>query len=242
MKKSEIASPLARNDKVIVALDTPKLSSLKTLLDQLDGVISYYKIGLELFTALGWPAVDLVKKKGNKIFLDLKLHDIPNTVSKTAAVICGHDVDMFNVHALGGFEMMKKTREAVDSACEKNKKPLVIAVTILTSHDQQDLKKIGINEKIENQVLNLAELAQSAGLDGVVSSPQEISAIRKKMAKDFLIVTPGIRPAGSAMGDQKRTFDPKEAFSAGASYIVVGRPITEAENPGKAAASIIQSL
>lgn len=231
-------------DKVIVALDTFSLDAAKKLLQDLEGVISYYKIGFELFTAHGWAAVDLVRKFGGKIFLDLKLHDIPNTVAKTAAVLCEHDIEMFNVHTLGGFEMMSQVRKVVDERAKTNKKrPIVIGVTILTSHAPEDLSRdLGISRDLNAQVLHLAGLANKAGLDGVVCSPLEIQMLRKNIGPDFKIVTPGIRGKGDAKGDQKRTFSAPEAIQAGASYIVIGRPITAAENPRKEAELILQSL
>lgn len=232
------------NDQVIVALDTFSLDAAKKLLQELEGVISFYKIGFELFTAHGWAAVDLVRKFGGKIFLDLKLHDIPNTVSKTAAVLCEHDIEMFNVHTLGGLEMMKQVRKVVDERFKlSKKKPIVIGVTILTSHSPEELSKdLGISRDLNSQVLHLAGLAKQAGLDGVVCSPLEIELLRRNIGPDFTIVTPGIRGKDDAKGDQKRTFSASEAIQAGASYIVVGRPITAAENPRKEAQAILQSL
>jgi orotidine-5'-phosphate decarboxylase len=231
------------DSKVILALDTSSLDVAKKLIKEVEGVIGYYKIGFELFTAHGWAAVDLVKKAGGKVFLDLKLHDIPNTVAKSAAVICEHEVDMFNVHTLGGFEMMKEVRKTVDERAKGKKKPVVIGVTILTSHTEKNLSEdLGIKRGLNEQVLHLAGLAEKAGLDGVVSSPQEITLIRGKLPKDFLIVTPGIRPAGSDKGDQKRTFTPQDALQAGCDYMVIGRPIYAAAQPRKAAAEILESL
>lgn len=229
---------------LIVALDTPSLDVVRQLLSELKGVIDYYKIGLELFTAYGWRAVELVKKQNAKVFLDLKLHDIPNTAAKCASVICGHEVDMFNVHSLGGLEMMQAVREAVDKRIpNKSKRPAVIGVTVLTSLSETQLtEELGINTPLETQVLNLAGLVKKAGLDGVVSSPQEISLIRKTIGNDFLIVTPGIRPANAASDDQKRTLTPKEAVEKGANYLVIGRPITGAANPLNEARTILNTL
>ncbi len=230
-------------NKIILALDTPSLDVVKKLVKEMDGIISYFKVGLELFSAHGWQAVELVKKNGGKVFLDLKLHDIPNTVAKTAAVICEHEVDMFNVHTLGGFEMMKEVRKTVDQRAKGKKKPIVIGVTILTSHTEKDMAEdLGIKRSLNDQVLHLAGMADKAGLDGVVCSPQEIGLIRGKLPKDFKIVTPGIRPGGSDKGDQKRTFTPKDAIQAGCDYMVIGRPIYTAAQPRKAAAEIIESL
>jgi orotidine-5'-phosphate decarboxylase len=230
--------------KVIVALDTSSKEVAKKLLKELDGVITYYKIGFELFTAHGWEAVEWVRKRKGQVFLDLKLHDIPTTVSKTAAVICEHDVEMFNVHTLGGLEMMKLARKTVDERSKPGKKkPIVLGVTILTSHTPEDLSKdLGISRNLNDQVVHLAKLAQKAGLDGVVCSPLEIELIRKALGPDFKIVTPGIRGAKDAKGDQKRTFSPAEALEAGSDYMVIGRPITAAENPRKEAEAILQTL
>jgi orotidine-5'-phosphate decarboxylase len=233
----------ASDSRVIVALDTPDLDTVTKLIKDLEGIITYYKIGFELFTAHGWKAVDLVRRSGAEIFLDLKYHDIPNTVAKTAAVVCEHDLSMFNVHTLGGLEMMSEVRKVVDDrAKDKAKKPKVLGVTILTSHNEETLKELGIERNVNDQVLHLARLAKQAGLDGVVASPHETELLRKEFKKDFLIVTPGIRPAGSAKGDQKRTFGPKEALEAGASYIVVGRPITAAIDPRNEAIAIVGSI
>ncbi len=235
---------MTNDSRLIVALDTPSLDVARKLLKELKGVVTFYKIGFELFAAHGWEAVELVRQTGGRVFLDLKLHDIPTTVAKTAAVICEHDVEMFNVHALGGLEMMKKTREMIDERVKTGKrKPLVLGVTILTSHTEADLsKELGIERKLNEEVLALARLVKKAGLDGVISSPQETALIRKEFPRDFLIVTPGVRPEGSAEGDQKRTFTPKLAREAGADYLVVGRPITGASSPRKEAAAILDSL
>ena len=232
------------SDKLIVALDTPSLDVVQKLLVELEGVVSFYKIGFELFTAHGWAAVELVRKHGGRIFLDLKLHDIPNTVSKTAAVICEHEIEMFNVHALGGFEMMKKTREVVDERIKDPKKrPLILGVTVLTSHREEELsRELGITKKLQDEVLDLARLAKKAGLDGVVSSPEETAMLRKEFPGDFLIVTPGIRAPENPKGDQKRTLSPKQALEAGASYLVVGRPITASPNPRQEALAILSSI
>lgn len=230
--------------RLIVALDTPSLELAKKTIKELEGVISYYKVGFELFTAHGWEAVKAVRKAGAGIFLDLKFHDIPNTVSKAAAVVCEHQLEMFNVHTLGGLEMMKATRKMVDERiADSKKRPLILGVTILTSHTQETLsQELRISQPLNDQVVHLAKLAKQAGLDGVVCSPQEIELLRRELPKEFVIVTPGIRPAGSAKGDQKRTFGPAEALKAGASYIVVGRPITEAASPRSEAEAILASL
>lgn len=231
-------------DKLIVALDAPSLDETRAWLESLQGVVSFYKVGLELFTAFGWHAVDLVQKFGGKVFLDLKLHDIPNTVSRTLRSVCEHGVDIVNLHALGGYAMMNKAEEAVQTfSTGTGKRPRLIAVTVLTSHSQEMIsKEIGIKRKIQDEVLHLAQLAQKAGLDGIVCSPQETSMIRRKFGKDFLIVTPGVRPAGSSTGDQQRIETPEKAVKAGADHIVVGRPITQATDPRQAAADILAAI
>ena len=232
------------DSKIIVALDKPDLSQTEILLKELQGVISWYKIGLELFTSCGWQAVDLVRRYGGRIFLDLKLNDIPNTVRRTSAVICNHGIEMFNVHALGGYEMMKAAREAVDEQAGQGKpKPALIAVTILTSHTENTLSgKPGIAKPFQEEVLGLALLAKKAGLDGVVSSAVEAARIRRELPRNFLIVTPGIREPGSPADDQKRTLSPSEAIRAGADYLVIGRPITAGASPKAAAEAIIASI
>ena len=232
------------DSKVIVALDTFSLDAAKKLLKELEGAVEFYKVGFELFTAHGWAAVDLVRKFGGKIFLDLKLHDIPTTVAKTAAVICEHEIEMFNVHTLGGPAMMKEVRRVVDERVKiAAKKPLILGVTILTSHTPENLSQdLGISRGLNEQVLHLAGLAKEARLDGVVCSPLEIEMIKTALGSSFQVVTPGIRGAADAKGDQKRTFSAAEAVDAGADYIVIGRPITAAENPRKEAEAILKSL
>lgn len=231
-------------DKIIVAMDTPNLEYAKTLMKKLKGIVSYYKVGFELFTAHGWTAVDLVKKYGGRIFLDLKLHDIPNTVSKAAAVICEHEVDMITVHAMGGFEMMKKTRETIlERTGTGKKRPMIVGVTVLTSHSDAEMRnELGIGRSLNDQVEALAALAHKAGLDGIVSSPLETRMLRSKFPKDFIMITPGVRPVNTEKSDQKRTVTPREAMEAGADYLVIGRPITDAKDPKKAAQDIISSL
>ncbi len=237
-------SPEDPRERLIVALDAPTLEVAEKWLSDLKGVVHYYKVGLELFTAHGWKAVNLVKNYGGRVFLDLKLHDIPNTVSRTLAAVCEHEVDMVNVHTLGGFEMMKAAKAAVEKySSGRIKKPQLIGVTVLTSHNQETLKKdLCIKRKIKDEVLHLASLAQKAGLDGIVCSPEETAWVRKKIKGDFLIVTPGIRPAGADQGDQKRIFTPEDAIKAGSDHIVVGRPITQAANPKEAASRILEAI
>lgn len=228
---------------IIVALDVPNLEACQKLVDELKGLVTIYKIGSELFTAHGWRAVDLVEKSGGKVFLDLKLHDIPTTVARTSAVIAQRGVFMFNVHTLGGLEMMREARKAVDQNSRAGKKPLLLGVTILTSHSERSLAgELGIERPLKEEVLALARLAKQAGLDGVVSSPEETEFLRKESGKDFILVTPGVRPSGSPADDQARNLTPREALRRGAHYLVIGRPITQAPNPREAAQQILHSL
>ncbi len=237
-------SQIPLNERLIVALDAPTLEHAERWMRQLKGVVHYYKVGLELFTSHGWKAVRMVKNFGGRVFLDLKLHDIPNTVSRTMAAVCEHEVDMVNVHALGGLEMMFMAKEAIEKySAGRARKPKLIAVTVLTSHDQNTLsRELGIRYSVKAEVLRLAALAKKSGLDGIVCSPQETSWVRKKFPKDFLIVTPGIRPIGAEKGDQKRIHTPEKAIRAGSDYIVVGRPITQAADPRAAASGIIDEI
>jgi orotidine-5'-phosphate decarboxylase len=228
---------------LIVALDFPELEPCRKLLSELGDLVKIYKIGTELFTAHGWEAVELVHQAGAKVFLDLKLHDIPTTVAKTARVIARRGIFMFNVHTLGGLQMMRETRRAVDEECKTGKKPLLLGVTILTSHEEKALEReLGIKRPLKEEVMSLARLAREAGLDGVIASPGEAELLRKELGKGFLLVTPGIRPAESAQDDQKRALTPQEALRRGADYLVVGRPITGASDPRQAVQHILQSL
>lgn len=240
-EKENVMNPA---EKIIVALDTSRLEDAEKLLNELKGLVTFFKIGFELFTSYGWSAVDLVRRYGGRVFLDLKLHDIPNTVSKTLNVICERGVDMVTIHALGGFNMMKRAQEVSDAFTGKGQKtPRIVAVTILTSHTEGDLtRELGIRKSLGQEVGLLADLAKEAGLAGVVSSPMETRMLREKFPENFLLVTPGIRPPGTHAGDQKRIFSPIEAVDAGADYLVVGRPITAAVNPAREAEAIIQSL
>lgn len=231
-------------DRLIVALDVDTIGKAVNLVRVLNKDVKFFKIGLELFSACGADIVGVLKKEGTEIFLDLKLHDIPNTVAKAARAITKLGVFMFNVHASGGYEMMEAAVKAVNDEVRSKElfRPKIIAVTVLTSMDAGDLKKIGVNAGAEDQVLRLAGLAKDAGMEGVVASPAEIRPIREKMGKDFMIITPGVRPSWAATGDQKRIATPGEAISTGADYIVVGRPITGAEDPAEAARKILKEM
>jgi orotidine-5'-phosphate decarboxylase len=219
---------------VFVALDVPSSSEAKALADTLRGHVGGYKIGLELFTSEGPRIVD--ELGAPEVFLDLKFHDIPNTVAGCSRAAAKMGVLMFNVHCLGGRAMMKA---AIEAAREVNDKVQVIGVTILTSHDAASLRELGIDAFPRDAVRRLARLAREAGLDGVVCSPQEITAVRAECGNDFVLVTPGVRPAGSALGDQKRVMTPREALDAGATWLVVGRPITGAKDPAQAARELL---
>lgn len=220
-------------EKIIVALDVETPQAAREIIAELRGEVGAFKIGLQLFTAAGADFVRETVKGGNKIFLDLKFHDIPNTVAKASIEAARLGVWMFNFHALGGSEMMRRTVGEVREMCEKEgiSAPKMIAVTILTSSNQETLREIGVADDVENEVLKLAELTAASGVDGVVASPLEIEKIRQKIAdRNFLIVTPGIRPAFAVADDQKRIMTPREALAKGADYLVIGRPITDSEN------------
>lgn len=226
--------------ELIVALDRASSREAGLVLDKMPAAIKWYKIGLELFTAAGPAALSLLGKKEKKIFLDLKLHDIPNTVARAVRAAAGHGVSLLTVHALGGEAMLEAAVEAARTIGEKA--PKIAAVTMLTSHRQEDLTAIGIRQKISDQVLLLAELAFKCGADGIVASVNEAPLLRKNFGKDFILVVPGIRPAGSENKDQKRVATPAMAIKAGADFLVVGRPIIEAKDPPAAAVAILEEM
>ncbi len=229
----------SRKDRIIVALDQDDLGAAQRLVTKLVGIISFFKVGSELFSAVGPDAVRMVRDNGARVFLDLKYHDIPNTVSRAVKSAAGLGVSLVNVHTLGGVEMM---RAAADSAREVYPDTRVIGVTVLTSLDATDLLRVGIGDAPEEAVVRLARLAREAGLAGVVSSAREVTRLREEFGLGFILVTPGIRPAGADIGDQKRIVTPAEAFEAGADYIVVGRPIAAGPDPRAAAESIIEEV
>jgi orotidine-5'-phosphate decarboxylase len=218
-----------------VALDFPSAEAALALAGRLDPAQCRVKVGKELFTRAGPQLVERLQASGFEVFLDLKFHDIPNTTAQACRAAAELGVWMVNVHALGGRQMMMAAREAVDQCRHR---PLLIAVTILTSLAAEELHEVGLAGSPEDNVLRLARLAESAGMDGVVCSPQEVAALRQTVARDFCLVTPGVRPAGAAVGDQKRITTPEEAIALGSSYLVVGRPITQAEDPLAALANI----
>ena len=226
--------------RILVALDVDTAEAAHALADTLRGAVGGFKIGSRLFTSHGPSIVESLVARGDRVFLDLKFHDIPNTVAGAVAAATRLGVWMVNVHASGGHAMMKAARDAADAEAAKAKRPapLVIAVTMLTSHSQESIGEIGLSGSIGDQVVRLAALAQSAGLDGVVASPQEIGIIRRRCGTAFEIVTPGIRGASDEKGDQSRTLAAADALTAGASYLVVGRPIIGAADPRAAAERI----
>jgi len=234
------------SDKLLVALDVDTLDEASALLDTLAGVVTGCKIGSQLFTAAGPAAVEAARKRGVRVFLDLKFHDIPNTVAGAVREATRLGVFMLNVHASGGLAMMRAGAEAAREAAATFgvPRPLCLGVTVLTSLDRATLdREVGVNATVESHVLHLATRAREAGLDGCVASPREIRALRVALGERFVIVTPGIRPS-SAGGDddQVRTATPAAAVRAGADYIVVGRPIIAAKDPRAAAVAILEEL
>jgi orotidine-5'-phosphate decarboxylase len=226
--------------QLLVALDVDTVAEARAMANRLRGAVGGFKIGSRLFTSEGPALVDELASRGDRVFLDLKFHDIPHTVAGAIAAATRLGVWMVNVHASGGSAMMRAARAAADEEAARRSQPapLVIAVTMLTSLDQAGLAEIGLSASVEAQVERLAALAEAAGLDGVVASPREIAIIRKACGAAFNIVTPGIRGAGDAKGDQSRTLSAAEALAAGASYLVVGRPIIAAADPRAAAERI----
>ncbi|WP_024851089.1 orotidine-5'-phosphate decarboxylase [Hydrogenovibrio kuenenii] len=225
--------------KVVIALDFPSVSRANSFIHQMDPSICRLKIGKELF-AIGGPAfVESCIDKGFDVFLDLKYHDIPNTVAKACQAAAKMGVWMLNVHALGGRRMMEAAKEGV---LQSSHQPILIAVTILTSMEEGDLRDIGLQGTPHDNVMRLAKLAADSGLDGVVCSAQEASDIRAEIDRNFCLVTPGIRPRDADVNDQKRIMTPDEALKAGSSYLVIGRPITQAKDPIQALIDINESI
>jgi orotidine-5'-phosphate decarboxylase len=230
--------------KLIFALDFDAFAEAEKWVRLLCGQVGVFKVGKQLFTRCGPDVVRMVRAEGGEVFLDLKYHDIPNTVAMAGVEACRLGVRMFNVHALGGREMMAKTVAEVDARYARGSKerPLLLAVTILTSSSEETLREVGIERPVREMVPRLARLAQEAGMDGVVASPQEVGLIRAACGADFAIVTPGVRPASAALDDQKRVMTPGEAIAAGADYLVIGRPISAAADPAAAADRIVEEM
>jgi len=225
---------------LIVALDVPSSDKIPGIVDPLPESVHFYKVGLELFAASGPAALNYLKAKKKNIFLDLKLHDIPRTVARAVASAAKHGANLLTVHASGGREMLKAAAEAAKE--HGNSRLKIVAVTTLTSLNGNDLVEIGISRPLLDHTLALGELAISAGIDGLVCSPNEARAFRQRLGDKPILVTPGIRPAGADVGDQKRIATPEMAVKAGATYLVVGRPILEAPDPGKAAEEIMKQM
>ena len=232
-------------DKLIVALDVGSLKDAEGLVSKLFPTVRIFKIGNYLFTAAGPDAIKMVKERGGKVFLDLKFHDIPNTVASACEAALMHGVFMLNIHTLGGIKMMKESVKRCKEICKKEdlSRPILLGVTILTSMDEKDLKAVGIDKGLDKEVLHLAGLAKDSGLDGAVASPHEIDTIRRRFGSRFIIVTPGVRPLETRQqDDQKRIMTPGEAIKRGADYIVVGRPIICHTDPLKSTRQILDEI
>ena len=224
-------------DRLIVALDVPTKDEALALVESLAGRVGMFKVGKQLFTAAGPELVRGIVARGERVFLDLKFHDIPNTVAGAVATASRLGVSLIDVHGLGGRAMIEAAVGALPAMGTR-----LLAITVLTSHDEDTLGEIGVNGSMAESVRRLALLAKDAGVDGVVASPHEVALIRAGCGSGFLIVTPGIRPAGAAVGDQARAATPGAALAAGADYLVVGRPITEAADPRAAADAIVREM
>lgn len=232
-------------EKLIVALDFATETEAIKMVDQLDDAVSYYKVGMQLYNSVGPTIIQELTTRDKKVFLDLKLHDIPNTVAQAGAVLTNLGVSMFNVHVSGGTVMMRETVKKVTEEAERQgiDKPKVIGVTILTSMNQQQFEEdLGYSVTIEEKVAQWSVQAKAAGLDGVVASAEELPIIRKHCGHEFLVVTPGIRPIWAVANDQQRIVTPKDAMDRGASHIVVGRPICASQNPKEAALKILAEM
>ena len=229
---------------IIVALDLPDAESALRLAEGLVRFVGAYKIGSELFTSAGPDIVKRIRGLGGKVFLDLKFHDIPNTVAKAVAAAVHYDVQMLTIHTSGGREMMKAAEESAQKTAADlgRSPPLLLGVTILTSLDSKTIGELGFEAEVGRQVQRLAALAVDAGLRGLVCSPREVSALRQVLPPNLQLVTPGVRPNQGPVHDQKRTLSPRDALSAGADWLVIGRPIYDAENPVAAAESILASI
>lgn len=228
--------------KIIFAMDVKEFSDVQLWAELLSRHVGMFKVGKQLYTACGPAAVRMIQKCGGEIFLDLKYHDIPNTVAMATLEAANLGVKLCDLHAMGGYEMMNTTMETLDKNFSAAERPKVLAITVLTSSNEETLRGVGINLSVPEMVVKLAKLAQSAGVDGVVASPQEVGLIREACGKDFLVVTPGIRPAFAAANDQKRIMTPAEAVKAGSDYMVIGRPIAAAESPVSAAEAIVDEI
>lgn len=232
-------------DRLIVALDVPTRKEAFQLVKKLDGEVGAYKIGMQLYNSEGPDIVRDIQLFGGKVFVDLKFHDIPNTVAQTSRVMARRQAFMYTMHAGGGSKMLSVAAQATIEEAQKLgvEKPLAIAVTVLTSISQQEFEgEMGVQRQIKDHVVGLAMMAKEAGMDGVVCSPQEIRPIRQACGQDFLVVTPGVRPTWASSDDQKRVMTPLEAIREGANYLVVGRPIIKDDDPKEAARRIVEEM
>ncbi len=232
-----MSSTKQQDTKIIVALDYPQATPALALAERLEPTLCRLKVGKELFTSAGPQLLEKLQQRGFDVFLDLKFHDIPNTTAQACKAAAALGVWMVNVHALGGRKMMETAREALENHAQR---PKLIAVTILTSMTQEDLSGIGIQDSPAQMVSRLAQLTRDSGLDGVVCSAQEAATLREQCGADFCLVTPGIRPANAAANDQSRIMTPQAALQAGSSYLVIGRPITQAPDPLQALQDILK--
>lgn len=235
---------MAGDKRLIVALDVPDMGQARNLVEKLGDSVSYYKVGMELYYSTGREVIAYLRSLNKDVFLDLKLHDIPNTVAQSLRVLTELGASMLNIHASGGLAMMKAASQAVANKADQLgiSRPALIAVTVLTSIDAADWANLRHDMSIKEHVVHLAKLAQSAGIDGVVASPQEAEAIRAVCGEKFIIVTPGVRPQGAAINDQSRIATPLEALKKGAHHLVIGRPITAAADPRTAALEIRKEM
>lgn len=231
-------------DRLIVALDVDTFEKAEELIEKLAGDVDIFKVGIAPFTDFGQKILSKIEEHGKKVFLDLKFHDIPNTVKNAAGAAAKKGVFMMNFHCVGGKRMLEAAVSGCLEACAAagRKKPILLGVTVLTSMSESDLNEVGIEGPVEKRVLSFAGIARAAGLDGVVASAKEAKLIKKEIGKDFIVVTPGVRPLWAEEGDQKRVLTPKQAIAEGADYIVVGRPIIEAPDPALAAKKIIEEM
>ncbi|MFQ5851287.1 MAG: orotidine-5'-phosphate decarboxylase [Candidatus Binatia bacterium] len=239
-----VRSPSPMRDRLILALDLDDLERVKKLVRLLAGEVGMFKVGKQLFLHAGPLGVKLIQEMGGEVFLDLKFHDIPTTVAKAAIEATRLGVKMFNVHASGSLEMMRRTVKDVNRVYRQEalRRPMMLAVTVLTSLDKYDLSKVGVGGEVADQVVRLAVLSREAGMDGVVASPHEVARIRAACGRRFIIVSPGIRPQGKGREDQRRVMTPGEAIRMGADYIVVGRPIVETRDPLRGVKEIVSEM
>jgi len=246
MIDTQIRNPQSTiRNPIVVALDVDSANQALSLVERLRGAAGMFKVGKQLFTAAGPDIVRKIIAMGERVFLDLKFHDIPNTVAMAGVEAARLGVSVFNVHAMGGSKMMRAVKEAVTEMAERERiaRPLILGVTVLTSHTQDSLKEVGIERKVEDEVVDLARLCEASGINGVVASPLEIAPIRSAIKNSgFVILTPGVRPAGAALNDQSRVMAPAEAIRAGANFLVIGRPITGANDPVAAARKIFEEI